>query len=575
MKILKFLERIPDEAMHKFIHKKHGIEIINILGKMSRGYHYDGYEYDLNMRSKEKARILMDFKGRDLFKDKELVSSIFFLFRKEELEKFEEHFKRPYEMSDDDFKEWLSEQKWKADLNDKFSKAVINFFELDCEDFFLNKVERKLPSSEVVNPKTTCSNNSRNYLPDINPLYPFQKETKDTLSNMLVSNEDNKIILHMPTGSGKTKTAIEAIIDYWRVKGRRQGYIVWFAHSKELCEQAYQTFKRIWCARGDYGICMYRVFGKHNPEIKKEGNGILFMGFQKYYNIYKNRGHVRTSLAKKVRLIVVDETHRAIAETYNESIKSLLHSKTNLLGLTATPGRKTDIDHPENYILNDMFNIHVSLHDDEGVELKPNLTEVNAIKYLQKKRYLAKINRKLVDSKIKIIKKDLTKEGNLNDNKKFEISEIYIRNRKILQEIEKAVIKRNETVLVFATSISHALALEILLRKIYNIEAQCILGNTPNSKREKAITRFRNEDLPVLINYNILTAGFDSPRLGTLVISRVTESIVLYSQMLGRALRGPKMGGREINTVIDMKENHDLLGNEYQAFEYFADIYSN
>ena len=47
---------------------------------------------------------------------------------------------------------------------------------------------------------------------------------------------------------------------------------------------------------------------------------------------------------------------------------------------------------------------------------------------------------------------------------------------------------------------------------------------------------------------------FDAPRTSAAVIARPTKSLVLYSQMLGRALRGPLAGGNdqaEIITVVD------------------------
>ena len=571
MDIINYIKKIPSSKLLDLIHKKYGIEIMNLLNKMFIGYSKDGFNYDLNITKKDKAKILVEFKGKNLFKDDELLSSIFYLFSKKDLRNFEKYYERPNNLNNEEYKDLLKNKKWKNDPEDSFSKAVIAFFGLDEEDYFFEEDAEELSDHEEINPFISKDNSD---ISKVFPLYSFQKGTKDSLSKILISNNENNVLLHMPTGSGKTKTSIEAIVDYWRVTGNRQGYIVWFAHSKELCEQSYQTFKRIWKVRGDYKINMYRVYGRHSPMIDDD-NGILFTGFQKFYSLYKKSHPIYNKIKRKVRLIIVDETHKAIAETYNKSINSLLSSKTILLGLTATPGRKTDLEHPENYILNDMFARHLSVHDDEGVELKPSLTNINAIQYLQDKNYLAKIKRKLIDANIKISDNDLNKDGNLKSEKSFEVSKVYIRNKKILDEIVMAVKKREETVLVFSTNVPHALAISFLLQKIYNIDSQCILGNTPKSTRDQAIKEFRKGEIPVLINYNILTAGFDAPKLGTLIISRVTKSIVLYSQMLGRALRGSKMGGRKINTVIDMKENYDLLGDEQEAFDYFSDFYAN
>mgnify|MGYP002526223809 CR=1 FL=1 len=56
----------------------------------------------------------------------------------------------------------------------------------------------------------------------------------------------------------------------------------------------------------------------------------------------------------------------------------------------------------------------------------------------------------------------------------------------------------------------------------------------------------------IIINYGILTTGFDSPMIESLFITRPTQSIVLYSQMIGRGLRGPEVGGTKECIVVDV-----------------------
>jgi superfamily II DNA or RNA helicase len=49
----------------------------------------------------------------------------------------------------------------------------------------------------------------------------------------------------------------------------------------------------------------------------------------------------------------------------------------------------------------------------------------------------------------------------------------------------------------------------------------------------------------VLINIKILTEGTDIPDVQTVFITRETTSDILLTQMIGRALRGPRMGGQK------------------------------
>ena len=56
-------------------------------------------------------------------------------------------------------------------------------------------------------------------------------------------------------------------------------------------------------------------------------------------------------------------------------------------------------------------------------------------------------------------------------------------------------------------------------------------------------------------------------------IIRPTNSIVLYSQMIGRGLRGPKMGGNKECLLIDISDNYEKFSDENRAFDYFTEYW--
>ena len=67
----------------------------------------------------------------------------------------------------------------------------------------------------------------------------------------------------------------------------------------------------------------------------------------------------------------------------------------------------------------------------------------------------------------------------------------------------------------------------------------------------------------------MLTTGFDAPRTSAALIARPTLSLVLYSQMVGRAMRGKAAGGNsvcEIVTVVD---------TSLKGFDSVTDAFSN
>jgi superfamily II DNA or RNA helicase len=66
----------------------------------------------------------------------------------------------------------------------------------------------------------------------------------------------------------------------------------------------------------------------------------------------------------------------------------------------------------------------------------------------------------------------------------------------------------------------------------------------------------------------VLTTGFDAPKIDTLVMCRPTLSAILYEQMVGRGLRGPMMGGTETCEIVDFTDNLGMFA-EPQAYGRF------
>lgn len=72
----------------------------------------------------------------------------------------------------------------------------------------------------------------------------------------------------------------------------------------------------------------------------------------------------------------------------------------------------------------------------------------------------------------------------------------------------------------------------------------------PKDKNAKVLDAFRRNDLDVLINVRMLTEGTDVPDVQTVFLTRQTTSRILLTQMVGRALRGPKFGGTDKAYIV-------------------------
>ena len=91
--------------------------------------------------------------------------------------------------------------------------------------------------------------------------------------------------------------------------------------------------------------------------------------------------------------------------------------------------------------------------------------------------------------------------------------------------------------------------------------------------RHHTVAQFRRGELRLLFNVEVLTTGFDAPRVDTIVMCRPTLSRVLYEQMVGRGMRGPKMGGTEWCEIVDFTSNFGTF-REPQAWEFFWEEWS-
>ena len=180
------------------------------------------------------------------------------------------------------------------------------------------------------------------------------------------------------------------------------------------------------------------------------------------------------------------------------------------------------------------------MKDSSGVEIP------DPIKYLQDLEYLAEIEYEPLDSNFEL--------KNINEGEAcVKLAENTDRNNIILKQIEKAV-SLNESTIVFACTVDHVIALMALCRA-KKIEADFIIGEVPQHKRLEIFDRFKKGDLKILINHEMLSTGIDLPNLNRLIITRPIGSPILYSQIIGRALRGPKNGGNKKNTIVNIQDN--------------------
>ena len=123
--------------------------------------------------------------------------------------------------------------------------------------------------------------------------------------------------------------------------------------------------------------------------------------------------------------------------------------------------------------------------------------------------------------------------------------------------------------LVFACSTEHARLLA-LSTAAAGFDAAYIAFDTRRSTRRHFVRDFRSGRIRVMFNYGVLTTGFDAPKVNVVVIARPTSSIVLYSQMLGRGMRGTKVGGGAGVPILDLTDTFANFGTVEEVYGFFG-----
>ncbi len=397
------------------------------------------------------------------------------------------------------------------------------------------------------------------------PLYPYQRQVLADIVRAL-SSPERRAVAHLPTGAGKTRIASHTACHLLNEKDTDDSLVIWLAATEELCEQAADQLVEAWTYLGRRDVCIHRHWGNRSLDLRRLPSGFLVTGLAKLRSIAFQDNTLLAHLAHCAAAVIFDEAHQAVAETYNFITEQLCSVRPPLLGLTATPGRTTSLTDTD-YRLANMFNHKKVSIDPRGHD--------SPVTYLIQNRYLADpcfvpisfdSNSAIADPQPGM---DYSRDDLDNLGRNHE------RILKIAELAEKAA-ERHPRTIVFCPSVESAQECNTLLQ-VKGVVTNVITANTHSEDRRAIIDGFRSDSREhiVLFNYGVLTAGFDAPRTRCVIIARPTTSLVLYSQMAGRAMRGPRAGGNskaEILTVADT--NLPGFGSVTDAFTNWEDLWS-
>ena len=560
MKLIEQLSKIGTAGLLKYLNPRTR-ELLAFFGILERA------------TTKKIAKILLLSQGHEkILKDKKIRNNLIDTFNKSEIKNIAYKIKK---------KDQLNYYKFLKNLT--FSKNSREYLvlkeHLEIKEERINVQE----INDVENLSLSLKPKDEMEVSSFYPLFKHQIRASNDCLNLLKTDKP-RVFLHMPTGSGKTRTAVNIMCTLIRQKTERF-VIVWLANKEELCDQAYEEFYKSWQIIGNQTIKIFKHFGgkKSNlTEIAKysqKSSAVVFSSLDMMYaDLISNISSVM-SLSQNVGLVVMDEAHLTIAKTYKNIIDNLAPTNsTGILGLSATPGRSYRNVEEDMELKNFYYSQKVGLK----IEGKKNV-----INWLIKNKYLAKADMKRVDFETDLAKLFTKKEIEM-ELERIREGKDYSKSfrKKLSNDNERAEFiinlikdesKSGEKIIVFAGTKDNAIAISDILN-INGINSASITSVTDSELRRNSIEKFKksNSGLNILVNYDVLTTGFDAPKTKIAIIARPTTSIVLYHQMIGRVVRGEKQGGNKTCKVLTVVDTY-LPGykNLADSFYFWEDIWND
>lgn len=326
-------------------------------------------------------------------------------------------------------------------------------------------------------------------------------------------------VLVMPTGGGKTATA-SVIIRSAVARGK----VVWFlAHLREILQA---TSGKLQAEQIDHGFIM-----AGQPEAPERQVQIVMV----------QTASRRLGRYRKPDLIIIDEAHLAVAETYRKVLEDA--GNPLLLHLTATPTRL------DGRGMREVADIIINTCSTGDLIAEGLLVPV---------RYYAPSRPDL--SGVRTIAGDYSSADLSDVMNKSSITGDAVDHYRRLAHGRQAV--------AFCTNITHAWTVAEHFGQA-GYRAAVISGKTPQLERDLQLEELASGKLDVLVNCQLLVAGVDVPNISCIIQLAPTKSLTKYLQSIGRGLRTHP--GKQDLIVLDHAGNAFTHGMPTDPQEWTLD----
>lgn len=316
------------------------------------------------------------------------------------------------------------------------------------------------------------------------------------------------VLVQMPTGTGKTRVLAAIVGEELGAGGAAADGGVWIiAHRRELVGQINAAVRQL-LAGQRIKVCSVQWLARHLNDI----------------------GH-------RPRLIVIDEAHHALADTYRELWRRYPEAKK--LGMTATPCRMNRRG------FTDLFDTLITSYSIADFIRKGWLSAFDYVSIRTDSE-----DQRLIDG--------LEKRGTDGDYQIKEMNAV-LNRRPTIERLYESVRQYadGKKGIVYAISISHARN----IAAYYNnkgVNAVAIDSRTPAKERKRLVEDFKQGRILVLVNVDVFSEGFDCPDVEFIQLARPTLSLAKYLQQVGRGLR--KTDDKKSCMIIDNVGLYRLFG---------------
>lgn len=356
-----------------------------------------------------------------------------------------------------------------------------------------------------------------------------------------IAKGQNRILIVMATGTGKTYTAFQIIHRLWQSKNKRK--ILYLADRNILIDQTMQQD--------------FKPFAKYMTKIE---NKKLDSSYEIYMSLYQqlagdeNEEPFREFNKDFFDLIIVDECHRGSAKVDSLWRKILEYfSSATQIGMTATPKETDDVSNIS-YFGNPVYVYSLRQGIEDGFLAPFKVLRVGLNKDLEGYRP--------TEGKKDIYGNEI--EDRIYDIKDFDRN-IIIDNRteavaKRITEFLKETDRFAKTI-VFCVDIEHA---ERMRQALINENSDMVKEDSryimritgDNEEGKKQLDYFIDvaSKYPVIVTTSkLLTTGVDCKTCRLIVLDNNIQSITEFKQIIGRGTRIQVEYNKEYFTIMDFR----------------------